>query len=198
MIHNITDVRQDEDGTPYFGYFHRGQQLAFVWDGQSGTIEVAHGGMGEPVSTRFPVPEKLTNTYMPARMLLAEFKDTCEHWVTSRYEFGGYSNRETYTFEQHAPNVVEINDSIRDITEEFLRHVPNMTSLTLGRNIKDTVQLWCMQARDGEPIRSIGWADHIPVKATRAQLLALAEDVGDLNRLHETDLGEAWREVVES
>jgi hypothetical protein len=196
-IHNITTVRQDEDGTPYFGYFIREHGLAFVWDGKSGTIEVAYGGMGEPVDTRFHVPEKLTRTYMPAGKLLAEFKDTCEHWANTRYAFNGYANEETLAFFVHAPNVWEVNQSLLDVTREFLRHVPNMTDLTLGVNIKDSVRLWCEQAANDEPIRSIGWADGVPVKATRAQLLALANDVGDLSHLHETDLGEHWREAVE-
>jgi hypothetical protein len=195
-IHNITNVRQDEDGTPYAAYFIREHGLAFVWDGKSGTIEVAYGGMGEPVSTRIPVPAKLTNTFLPLARFLSIFKDECEHWANTRYEFNGYANLETLAFFVHAPNVRGVNESLLDVTREFLRHVPNMTDLTLGVNIKDSVRLWCEQAANDEPIRSIGWADGIPVKATRAQLLALANDVGDLTRLHETDLGEHWREAV--
>jgi hypothetical protein len=195
-MNDTTKPRQDEDGTAYFGYYQREWALAYVWDGKSPVIEVAHGGMGEPVSYTFPVPEKITSTYMPAGMLLAEFAETCEHWGNSRYQFGGYSNEETYTFEEHAPNVWELYESIREYAAEMLRHVPTMTPLTLGRNIKDAVRLWVAMARDGEKIRNIGWADHIPVKATREQILALAEDVGDLTRLHETDLGEAWLPVA--
>lgn len=109
-------------------------------------------------------------------------------------DHNGYANAETLAFQVFAPNVRELHDAIGDYVADCLRRVPNMTDQTLGVNIILTVRTWVDMARNGEPIRNLGWgpAGVLPIPA--AVLLELAETVGRLDRLSDTDLGAAWRD----
>ena len=113
------------------------------------------------------------------------------------HENGGYVNAETYRFEQFAPNVLSLYTDLCNVAREMLRRVPSMTDETLGANIKLHVRSWVYDAREGKAPQNYGWADGYTVTTSPAVLLDLAEYVGDLSRLSETDLGESWRETVD-
>lgn len=112
-------------------------------------------------------------------------------------ENGGYVNAETYRFEEFAPNVLSVYTDVRNVAREMLRRVPSMTDQTLGANIKLHVRTWVLDAREGRTLRNYGWADHITVTTSPSVMLELADYVGDLTMLSETDLGASWRESVE-
>lgn len=75
-------LRQDADGTPYFAYFDPETQAGFCWSGDPAqSVEVAYGGMGEPVADTFKM-QPIAFLSGP-RNLLAEFKRQCDaHLIT--------------------------------------------------------------------------------------------------------------------
>lgn len=120
-----------------------------------------------------------------------------EGWDVKR-TWSGYASEETLRFEEYAPNVQAIYDALVALGAECLRRVPNMTTQTLGRNIKDNAQGVALMAAEGEPLRFLGWGDAIEIpESSRRAWVELGETVGDWHRLSEEDLGESWREVCQ-
>ena len=111
--------------------------------------------------------------------------------------YGGYANQESYDFEVWTANNRELYDAILAYARECLRRVPGMTDQTLGANIKLNVREWVDMARKGEPIRNLGWGDNLPVNVPAKLLLEMADDIGDMSKVNEYDVGESWRESAE-
>src|SRR5690242_829159 len=72
---------QNEDGTPHFTYFDKPTQLSFVWDGSTPYIEVSHGGYGEPMMDKLPVPDRLREGGTKPRWALEDFAALCDGYV---------------------------------------------------------------------------------------------------------------------
>lgn len=51
--------RLDADGRAYLAVYLA--PFAFVWDGRAAYVEIAHGGMGEPVTDAVAAPKGVTN-----------------------------------------------------------------------------------------------------------------------------------------
>lgn len=115
-------------------------------------------------------------------------------------DFNGYANQPSLDFEQHTANTYPVYAALRLFAGECLRRVPGMTSQTLGRNITDNARIIVEQANAGEPLRFLGWGDHIKIdQASARHWVELGTVVGlnNWNQISETDVGDSWMEVAE-
>jgi len=79
--HEPEPARQDADGNVYLAYYVPERQAGFCWSGDyTQPVEVAYGGMGEPVEDRFHMTPHLTD---PSGFLAA-YKRACDEFLTTK------------------------------------------------------------------------------------------------------------------
>jgi len=105
----------------------------------------------------------------------------------------GFANDETYYFILHWKNDEPLYRDVLLYAGECLRRVPDMTDLTLGRNVKDTVRRW---VADGEVV-GLGWDEGIDYWPVDPDVLAsMAREVGNFDRVSEGEVAEDVRDFL--
>ena len=74
---------QNADGMAHIAYFDVETQLSFVWDGKSVSIDVCHGGYGEPVIDRYRPTTMNPRIETRARNWLDWFETACKSYVVA-------------------------------------------------------------------------------------------------------------------
>ena len=78
------DQPQNSDGVPHFDYYDAPNQLSFVWDGFSPSIEVRYGGDGEPIVDQIEIPAgSFSSSRTPSRWL-AWFQVVCQLYIKQK------------------------------------------------------------------------------------------------------------------
>jgi hypothetical protein len=75
----MSESRQDADGHVYLAYYEA--PWAFVWDGKADHIEVAQGGMGEPVVARIDLHISMLGHGLSLRAARSALRDTAQWWI---------------------------------------------------------------------------------------------------------------------
>lgn len=98
------------------------------------------------------------------------------------------------TFDMHWVNDQEFYLAVLDHARELLRRVPTMTDQTLGRNVRDAVQRWCMEGKASP----LGWQVRAyPVSpAVLTMMRSEVEQAGGFNAVSEESVAESVRELL--
>lgn len=97
-------------------------------------------------------------------------------------------------FSMHWTNDYELYHAVLDHARELLRRVPSMTDQTLGRNLRDAVQRWCVDERAD----ALGWQarDYAVSPAVLRMMREEVERAGGFNEVGEESIAEEVRELL--
>lgn len=108
---------------------------------------------------------------------------------------GEVTNNAGWYFSLHWSNDYALYHAVLDHARELLRRVPSMTDQTLGRNLRDAVQRWCMD----EAAYPLGWQEKAYAidPAVLRMMRNEVEQAGGFNAVPEEPIAEEVRELLE-
>jgi hypothetical protein len=105
------------------------------------------------------------------------------------------NNAAGWYFSLHWSNDYALYHAVLDHARELLHRVPTMTDQTLGRNLRDAVQRWCVD----EVAAPLGWQEKAYVidPAVLRMMRKEVEQAGGFSAVPEEPIAEEVRELLE-